>query len=106
MFKIFFIIYIIFHNIFLLYLIFKLLSYSRKINELKKDKIILTASINKYKLVIYSKDKEIGRLTYALQYKNDDIKKAIKIAMIHSHPDKGGNAKDFILFKSLYKNFK
>lgn len=36
----------------------------------------------------------------------DDILIAIKVAMINSHPDKGGNSDDFIKFNKLYKKLK
>lgn len=37
---------------------------------------------------------------------NEDIKQAVKYCMIHSHPDKGGKAEDFIKFRELYNKLK
>lgn len=37
---------------------------------------------------------------------NEDIKQAVKFAMIKSHPDKGGNTEDFIKFRELYNKLK
>lgn len=35
-----------------------------------------------------------------------DVEAAIRYAMIHSHPDKGGNQEDFVRFHALYKKIK
>lgn len=43
---------------------------------------------------------------YSKDYIDNDIKKAIKYAMINSHPDKGGRTEDFIVFKELYDKYK
>ena len=40
------------------------------------------------------------------QYQNQDIVDAVKYAMIHSHPDNGGNKDDFIKYMKVYKNLK
>lgn len=37
---------------------------------------------------------------------DEDTKAAIRYAMIHSHPDKGGKEEDFIRFHSLYEKIK
>ena len=37
---------------------------------------------------------------------DEDVRAAIKFAMMHSHPDKGGNSKDFIRFHELYEKTK
>lgn len=37
---------------------------------------------------------------------DEDTKAAIRYAMIHSHPDKGGKEEDFIRFYSLYEKIK
>ena len=37
---------------------------------------------------------------------NDTIKDALKIAMIQSHPDNGGNKDDFIRFREAYNTYK
>jgi regulator of replication initiation timing len=37
---------------------------------------------------------------------DEDAKAAIRYAMIHSHPDKGGKEEDFIRFHSLYEKIK
>lgn len=37
---------------------------------------------------------------------NEDVKQAIKFAMIKSHPDKGGKTEDFIKFRELYNKLK
>lgn len=37
---------------------------------------------------------------------NEDIKQAVKFAMIKSHPDKGGKTEDFIKFRKLYNKLK
>ena len=37
---------------------------------------------------------------------DEDTKAAIRYAMIHSHPDKGGKQEDFIRFHSLYEKIK
>lgn len=57
--------------------------------------------------------KEIGYLRNKLKNNsngfkvNDEIiKKAARKAMIYSHPDKGGNTDEFIMFKDLYDKVK
>lgn len=37
---------------------------------------------------------------------DEDTKAAIRYAMIHSHPDKGGKEEDFVRFHSLYEKIK
>ena len=37
---------------------------------------------------------------------NDIIQDALKIAMIQSHPDNGGNGADFIRFREAYNKYK
>ena len=37
---------------------------------------------------------------------NDTIQDALKIAMIQSHPDNGGNKDDFIRFREAYNKYK
>ena len=44
--------------------------------------------------------------SYMTLMSNDDILYAIKYAMIHSHPDKGGKEEDFIRFHALYEKIK
>lgn len=37
---------------------------------------------------------------------DEDTKAAIRYAMIHSHPDKGGKEEDFVRFHALYEKIK
>lgn len=37
---------------------------------------------------------------------NDDILYAVKYAMKHAHPDRGGKQEDFIRFNEMYKSMK
>lgn len=42
----------------------------------------------------------------SIRHNKDMIKKAARKAMIYSHPDKGGNTDEFIMFKNLYESYK
>lgn len=54
-------------------------------------------------------EREILKLKMRSSYTfiiDEDTKAAIRYAMIHSHPDKGGKEEDFIRFHSLYEKIK
>lgn len=50
-----------------------------------------------------SKLKNNGFNTFTI---DKEIETAVRFAMIHSHPDKGGKEEDFIRFHALYKKIK
>lgn len=37
---------------------------------------------------------------------SEDIKEAVKYAMVHSHPDNGGTPEDFMKFRKVYEDLK
>lgn len=76
--------------------------------EIEYDSLLLDYNelIDEYNTLVkkYKNNKNNGPKINDSILKIDLVKKAIKKAMIHSHPDKGGNAEDFIAFRELYKN--
>lgn len=38
--------------------------------------------------------------------RNNEIEEAVKFAMIHAHPDNGGDTQKFIKFRKLYEEIK
>lgn len=87
----------------------------------------LVAELDKKLQQKMSSEKEIYRLNYEncyLRFQNDmlkssidkmgsksaavseDIKEAVKYAMIHSHPDNGGTPEDFTKFRKVYEELK
>ena len=77
---------------------------TQKENELYKDAYYnLLMEYNKAKSMI-----DFYKRTSNNIHINDDIKEAIKMAMIYSHPDKGlnENTDQFIKFKKLYDTYK
>lgn len=102
--------------LFIILIVFNaLLSKINEVASLKRDNAILKLEIKNYKTENYAKDREIGRLLFNYNKlinssnsitNKETVKKAIKIAMINSHPDKGGSKDDFITFKELYDKYK
>lgn len=66
----------------------------RELEQLLRDQYMKNEFINTF---IRSSDTTID---------NDIIQDALKIAMIQSHPDNGGNKDDFIRFREAYNNYK
>ena len=66
----------------------------RELEQLLRDQYIKNQFNNTF---IRSSDTTIG---------NDIIQDALKIAMIQSHPDNGGNNDDFIRFREAYNKYK
>ena len=66
----------------------------RELEQLLRDQYIKNQSNNTF---IRSSDTTIN---------NDIIQDALKIAMIQSHPDNGGNKDDFIRFRQAYNKYK
>jgi len=105
------------------YIITFLINYAfqKRLKEMKDSYVKLTKAYDKeskvYKDAYYSLLAEYNKAISILDtYKktsgnmhiNDDIKSALKFAMIYSHPDKGNckNADEFIKFKKLYDTYK
>ena len=82
----------------------KLSKLYQKENELYKDAYYnLLMEYNKAKSMI-----DFYKRTSNNIHINDEIKSALRFAMIHSHPDKGlcENTDQFIKFKKLYDTYK
>lgn len=108
---------IVFGSIVFIVMLYILLDKVTEIGNLKREIALLNLAMKRCKRENDAKDKDIERLMRELRYlKNNNynyndkdikqIKKAIRLAMINSHPDKGGDAEDFIAFKELYNKYK
>lgn len=79
-----------------------------EINFIRKDNQRLSYYVRKYQEECNNLKKELV-VNKNIKHKSIDnnlMKKAVRIAMINSHPDKGGNTNDFIKFKELYDSYK
>lgn len=79
-----------------------------EINFIRKVNQRLSYYVRKYQEECNNLKKELV-VNKNIKHKSIDnnlIKKAVRIAMINSHPDKGGNTNDFIKFKELYDSYK
>lgn len=85
--------------------------YQKLCNEVSENSMLKAELLRKNE-EIQSRNMYISSLKYQLMtrtssssiYSSDDIKDAVKFAMIHSHPDNGGTQEDFIKYRKLYKN--
>ena len=81
-----------------------------KKNEALETKLAAKELTILYKNVyILELEKELSdlRQSYTPQntfYQSEEIKAAIKYAMVKSHPDNGGSQDDFIKFRKLYQD--
>lgn len=81
-------------------------------SRLRAENEELSFTLSRYKTIVRSLETENNSLKMKLNCRPSDranhdiIKKAARIAMVNSHPDKGGKTDDFIIFKNLYDMYK
>lgn len=90
--------------------IFWILRLKLEISSLKTDKQLMKARMEYLESNMVLKEAhykaQIERLTSTTKIKPIEIPKgtieAVRYAMIHNHPDNGGDAEKFILYKNCY----
>lgn len=85
--------------------------FQKKLNKMEDNyKGLIKVCYDEYNtlLVEYNKVFDAYKKTSRNIHINDDIKSALRFAMIYSHPDKGNckDADEFIKFKKLYDTYK
>lgn len=87
----------------------------KEIKTLKDENNKLHKEISEYSLINLRLRDKLKEQSFILEHriknnKNtheiENIKLALKRAMMYTHPDKGGNREEFELFNSLYKEYK
>lgn len=78
------------------------LRYEKKLDRMRQANVNLI--LDKMSFMSDANDKENG--TYNKEETRSDVKDAVKYAMKKSHPDNGGDAKDFMKFRELYNKIK
>ena len=73
-----------------------------KAQEIKIKRLQSELFKYKYKLSRLNKNSNIRKRNE----QNNEIEEAVKFAMIHAHPDNGGDTQKFIKFRKLYEEIK
>ena len=94
-------VYMIFITVFFIGILFKYINQC-KLNRIKQDRIDeLTGTLRIYMIQNEVLERQLNRKTNNI---NCEVVEAVRYAMIHAHPDNGGDSDTFIKYRKLYKS--